>query len=388
MDDSARVVDELLALGASGFRPASAAFGVRGPSAEHVAVAGWAQLPGRSADGEPLVAETLFDLASVTKVASTTTLAMLLCAAGQLDLSSPVKRYLPGFATEGKAEITVDQLLSHAGGLQPWWPLYCVTQERGRALDIAQELPLVASPGSERRYSDIGMIIAGQVIEHITGYEVSKAFDVLIGEPLGLSARFGPVPAQDAATSADSDLYEYSMVARGVPYPVPFGTADFSGWRDQDVRGTVSDGNAAHALGGSAGHAGLFATIGDLLRLGAALIGGEFVPTTVLERFSAPSPTQQNQALGFRRTTLEVKGQRNTLLWHSGFTGTFFGIVPTSGVVVAGAAMRLHGTLGRITPGGLAPDVFAAATSESIQDVMFASTRRALGQKSRPTTAW
>jgi len=388
MSNATRVVDELLGLGTAGSHPASAAVGVCGPNGKDVSVSGWAVLPDESGSGgEAISAGMMVDLASVTKVASTTTLAMLLCAAGQLDPSAPVKRYLPRFTAAGKADITVEQLLAHAGGLQPWWPLYCVTEERDRALDLAQDLPLAAAPGTERRYSDLGMILAGQVIERIAGDELPKAFTDMVGRPLGLDARFGPVPARDAATSADSDAYEYAMVARGVPYPVPFSTANFSGWRDHAVRGEANDGNAAHALRGAAGHAGLFASIDDLLRLGAALIGGEFVPTAVLERFATSSATEQDQALGFGRTTLEVQGQPNTLLWHGGFTGTFFGVVPNAGLVVAGAAMRLHGTLGHLAAARTAPAGPHLVTSDSIHNVMFAGTRRAFEQASNLPTA-
>ena len=114
------------------------------------------------------------------------------------------------------------------------------------------------------------------------------------------------------------------MIASGRPYPVPFTAGQFPGWRNRPLRGEVNDGNAAHALGGVAGHAGLFATVGDLLRLGAAVRGGDFIPAPVLARFAAPVAVHPEQAVGFRRARARLGGAVLTVLYHGGFTGTYF----------------------------------------------------------------
>jgi CubicO group peptidase (beta-lactamase class C family) len=288
----------------------------------------------------------LLDLASVTKLAATTAVTMRMVASGELRLEDPVHRHLSGFARDGKEEATVEQLLTHTAGLQPWWPLYTATGSRDEAIRIVQDLPLAYRPGTGWTYSDLGMILLGAVIEQITTLRLDRAYEQLVATPLGLSARFGPVAPDLAATSADSDGYEYAMLATDEPHPVGVPPTRFAGWRDHPLRGEVDDGNAAHALDGVAGHAGLFATVDDLLRYGAALCEGSFVPREVLDRFATPHPEHPEQTLGcFLGRAGEV-----SYLQHPGFTGTYLAIVPDTGVVVAGGATRLHGPLGPLDP--------------------------------------
>jgi serine-type D-Ala-D-Ala carboxypeptidase len=332
------VVDRLLELGDERHRPASAIAGVRIGSESDVRAGGWAVLPGPGTVGVPMTRSLALDLASVTKVASTTTLAMCLVAQGQLDLEASAQRYLPHFV----GDATVEQLLTHTAGLQPWWPLYCEPGDRDTALHRAQTISFAAAPGTTWKYSDLGLILAGLIIERITALTLAEAFQKLIAEPLSLTASYGPIPAEQAVTSAVSDAYEFQMIATGRPYAVPFTTESFDGWRHRALRGEVNDGNAAHALGGVAGHAGLFSTVDDLLRLGAALQSGELFGREVLERFARPTTIQPDQAVGFRRTT---RGPL-TLLHHGGFTGTYFALGLERPVVIAGGAMRLYGTLG------------------------------------------
>lgn len=377
-------VERLLALGREGSHPASAVAGVRTATGAEVAQGGWARLPAAGAPGQPMTGETLLDLASVTKVAATTTLIMRLVAGGQLRLDAPVRRFLPSFSGDGRDDATVEQLLTHTAGLRPWWPLYCETTDRDTALEHAQRLPLASRPGTVWSYSDLGLILAGGVVERVTGLGLAGAFRELVAEPLGLTARYGPVPAVRAAASADSDAYEFGMVATGRPYQVPFTTGQFAGWRDRPLRGEVNDGNAVHALDGVAGHAGLFATAGDLLRLGAAIRGGDFVPAPVLARFAAPVAVHPEQALGFRRAT--VAGGAVTLLHHGGFTGTYFAFALERELVIAGGAMRLYGTLGSIPPEGRHPDVGRLVAGADIQNVLLDAGLRAFEQAATHAT--
>jgi CubicO group peptidase (beta-lactamase class C family) len=363
-------IGRLLALGPAAGHPASAAAGVRTAAGTTVAAGGWARLPADGLPGEPMTRQTLLDLASVTKVAATTTLIMRLVADGQLRLEMPAHRFLPSFTGAGKDTITVEHLLTHTAGLPPWWPLYCEARGRDAALERAQTLPLASRPGSAWSYSDLGLILAGRIVECVTTLGLADAFRRMVAEPLGLAARYGPVPAAQAAASADSDAYEFAMIATGRPYPVPFTAGKFPGWRNRPLRGEVNDGNAAHALGGVAGHAGLFATVADLLRLGAALRGGDFVPSGVLARFAAPAPANPGQAVGFRLATAEAGGAVLTLLYHGGFTGTYFAFGLEDELVVAGGAMRLYGTLGAIPADGRHPDVSHLVAGADIQSVL------------------
>lgn len=371
-----RTVARLRAPDAPGRRPASAAVGIRTAAGQAVAVDGWAVLPGAGEPGTPMSRDLLLDVASVTKVAATTTLAMLLVDAGELDLDTPAARYLPALDRDVRRRITLEQLLTHTAGLQPWWPLYVEHTDRAAALAAAAGLPLAAEPGTTWCYSDLGLMLAGQVVETVTGLGLAEAFATMIAQPLGLTARYGPVPPSAAATSADSDAYEHAMVGTGTPYPVPYRPTDFAGWRAGPVRGAANDGNAAHALAGVSGHAGLFATVDDLLRLGSAVRGGEVVTDATLARFATPSRLHPEQAVGFRRTRLEEAGV--TLLHHGGFTGTFFAVGLEAELVVAGGAMRLHGTLGPIPAAGAFADTTGLLQSQQIQDHLLDAARTAL----------
>jgi serine-type D-Ala-D-Ala carboxypeptidase len=394
-------VGRLLALGDAGSHPAGAIAGVRTAAGTTIAEGGWAQLPAAGRPGDPMTSDTFLDLASVTKVAATTTLIMRLVAAGQLSLQTPARRFLPSFAGAGKDEITVEHLLTHTAGLAPWWPLYfdgdgssSVARDGGSpdggspngAVERAQRLPLGSRPGTAWCYSDLGLILAGRIVEQVTALGLADAFRRLVAEPLGLGARYGPVPAARAATSADSDAYEFGMIASGRPYPVPFTAGQFPGWRNHPLRGEVNDGNAAHALGGVAGHAGLFATVGDLLRLGAAVRGGDFIPAPVLARFATPVAVHPEQAVGFRRARARLGDADLTVLYHGGFTGTYFGLGLEDDFVVAGGAMRLHGTLGPIPADGRPADVSQLVAGGDIQSVLLEAGLSAAAHASTPAT--
>lgn len=390
MTTVASIVDRLLSLGAPGHRPAGAVVGVRTPQATATGAGGWALLPTEDADGVRMRTETLLDLASVTKAAATTVLAMRLVADGRLDLAAPVRELVPTLTGDGTAAITVEQLFTHTAGFPPWVPLYYETTDREQAVELIARTPLATAPGATWRYSDLGLILAGRVIEVVSGLRLDEAFRTLVAEPLGLAdIGYGPVDPARAAASSDSDAYELTMIATDTPYPVPYAAGDFPGWRRSPTRGVVSDGNAAHALAGVAGHAGLFGTVADLLRLGVALLPGSgFVPETVLGRFSVPTAIHPEQAVGFRRRVVEVGGETATLLWHGGFTGTYWAVEPRLGLVVAGGATRLHGTVGPLpsplpAPGDPLPTV---VPGPEINETVLAGALEVIGRSTSDTT--
>ncbi|MDN4599213.1 serine hydrolase domain-containing protein [Leifsonia virtsii] len=379
-------VDRLLRLGGADAHPASAIVGVRTAGGSDVAVGGWAAAASETAPAVPMRRDLLLDLASVTKVAATTVLVMRLVDDGRIALDEKAHRLLPAFTGAGKDDVTLEQLLTHTAGLQSWWPLYLETTDRDDALLRAQQLPLAAAPGTAWSYSDLGLILAGTIVERVTGLGLREAYRALVAEPLGLAGTYGPVPQDSAVTSADSDAYEYGMVATGEPYPVPFRVDGFAGWRDRPLRGEVNDGNAAHALGGVSGHAGLFSTVDDLLALGAALRDGAFVSEPVLRRFARPSPLNPGQAVGFRRSSLRSGVDTVTVLGHSGFTGTWFGFGLEADVVVAAAAMRLSGVVGPLPARGDRPRIPALVTGDAIQSVLLDAAADALAAAASPVT--
>ena len=348
--DLSGAVAAVLALGDVTTHPAGAVVGVLADgrlstAAGGVAVAAAGDLPARA-----MSTDTRMDVASVTKLASTTALAMQLVTDGSLILDTPVTNYLAGFGAPSTATgVTVRQLLEHTSGLPPWVPLYCRTTDRDEALTLAAATPLEAEPGARWAYSDLGMMVLGAVIEAVTGRRQDAVFAERVAGPLGLRrTAYGPVPAEEAAASADSDVIEHRMVATGDPYPTDAVVGDFAGWRDAPVVGTPSDGNAAHALGCVAGHAGLLATVSELLLIGRSLVDPGVVPTSVITEFTRPLDVAPERGLGFRLTTISFAGQHIPFAFHPGFTGAWLGVALDRDLVVAVAATRLHTTTGSI----------------------------------------
>ena len=320
-----RAVERLLALGRAGAHPASAIAGVRTAAGTTVAAGGWAQLPSHGAPGQPMTTQMLIDLASVTKVAATTTLIMRLVADGQLTLQAPAHRFLPSFTGAGKDDITVEHLLTHTAGLPPWWPLYCEAGDRDAALERAQSLPLSSGPGMAWCYSDLGLILAGRIVERVTALRLADAFRQMVAEPLGLRARYGPCPRlrprpARTATPTSSPWSPPDALTRCRSPPASFPAGGTGHCAERSTTATPRTHSAASR------HAGLFATVGDLLSLGAAVRGGDFIPPPVLARFAAPTAIHPEQAVGFRRRRAQAGGTVRTLLYHSGFTGTYLAI--------------------------------------------------------------
>lgn len=303
----------------------------------------------------PMTRGTLFDVGSVTKVAVTTCLVMRLYDAGTLDLDRPVARWFDAFNAGAKREVTVRHLLTHRAGLWEWWPTYAFAREPADALAYAARLPLRYPPGEGRHYSDLGFMLLGGIVEQVAGAGLEELARRELFGPLRLAGsgfRHGVAPGRRVAASSHGDRYERGMLASGEPYPVGVGPGAFTGWRSHTLVGEVNDGNAFHAFGGVAGHAGLFTTAGDLTLLGlellAALDGGGAWSAGTVREFTSPGEDPA-QALGFR-TTLDGAGQR--VVGHSGFPGAEFALLPDAGVVAVLLTNRLHtwGAIESIAP--------------------------------------
>ncbi|MDI2098676.1 serine hydrolase domain-containing protein [Ruicaihuangia caeni] len=285
----------------------------------------------------PMLDVTPFDLASVTKVV-TTAAVMTLAGEGLLHLDRPVRSILPQFRGAGKDDITPRLLLQHRAGMWEWWPLYCEAREPRHAV---LQLPLRYEPGREHRYSDLGFMVLGMVIEQVTGDGLPQALDALVLRPLGMTGTAFVLDEmrRDAAASAFGDAAEQTMLRTRNPYPVPYDDTSFGGWRERLFVGEANDGNAFHAFGGAAGHAGLFAPISDLLTLGRELLHEDpWCGATVRDAFISAGP-DETQALGLRRRTIDETGVE--VLWHPGFTGTSLTLVPSLHLVVAVGTNRL-----------------------------------------------
>jgi CubicO group peptidase (beta-lactamase class C family) len=292
-----------------------------------------------AADSPAVDPTTMYDLASLTKVVATTTVAMILEEQGRLDIKRPVHLYLPEFDAPDKASITVEMLLTHSGGLEAYAPLYL--KYRGRADYIAQInlRPLKTPPGTATVYSDWDMVLLQAVIERITGEPLDQFAAEKVFRPLGmLNTLFNP----DTSNSA----LRHRIAATAM---------DTS--RGGLLQGTVHDGNA-WALGGVSGHAGLFSSARDLATFSQFLLdGGSYdgvrilAPSTVA-RWTNRTSFLSSRALGWDTPSASSSAGRFfgvRSFGHTGFTGTSIWIDPERGLFVVLLTNRVnsHGTSNR-----------------------------------------
>lgn len=279
----------------------------------------------------PVDSTTPYDLASLTKVVATTTLAMRLEEEGRLHLDRTVASYLmPQFSAIDKAGITVRMLLTHRGGLEAGAPLYA-DGVRGREayLESIGMRPLRSAPGERMVYSDWDMILLQLVLERIAGAPLDQLFRERVAQSLGLrETSFLPdatVRPRIAPTAIDST-------------------------RGGLLRGVVHDGNA-WAIGGVAGHAGLFGSARDIARFAQMLLnGGTFggvrllAPPTVARWTSVQDPGS-SRALGWDTPSDESSAGRYAsarAFGHTGWTGTSLWIDPERGLFIVLLANRVH----------------------------------------------
>lgn len=304
----------------------------------------------------------LFDVASLTKVLATTTILLKLVDGGRVDLDEPVRRYLPGFSGRSKDSVTVRHLLTHTGGLAPWEPVYYHASTRRAAQTYVEAFPLAAPVGQARRYSDLGFMLLGYLVESVTELPLEDAYDQLVlGERLGDSrgrgapgsaptrGGFQPKPVgldrsrlrlpRFVATS-HGNPFERRMVADDTfGYVCDEDPEGFRRWRARTLVGEVNDGNAYYAHGGVAGHAGLFASAGEVeailamwLSEGRAEGADDFArPETV--RAFLEADTVSGNALGWGRTSgvIAVADPPPGAFGHTGFTGTWAVGFPADG---------------------------------------------------------
>jgi CubicO group peptidase (beta-lactamase class C family) len=202
--------------------------------------------------------DTLFDLASLTKVLATAALARLAEREG-LDWERPIGTYLPDFKQTRFEEIRAWHLAAHVSGLPSWRPLYAEgfgPEAYRRAL---ARLEPEARPGERVVYGDLGVLVLGEILEQVLAEPLDRAFAREVAEPAGSSARFGPIQPPDRAAPTESgNEYERELCLR-------MGLS-FDRFRTEVIRGEVHDGNA-YFRGGVAAHAGLFGTAVDVWKL-------------------------------------------------------------------------------------------------------------------------
>ena len=291
----------------------------------------------------PKVTEnTIYDMASLTKVVVTSTSAMMLVQQKRLDLDAPVERYLPEFSAAAKsdpnpswrARITVRMLMLHDSGLPAHRDFYKEAKGHDPVLAKILAEPLVHEPGTQVEYSDLGFILLGEIIERLTGETLEQFAKGHIFAPLGMSDTMYNPPAALRARIAPTEL-----------------DTDF---RKRLLRGEVHDENA-FAFGGVSGNAGLFSTASDVAAFAQMLLnGGIYAHHRLLARATIQEFTAR-QVIGDSSRTLgwDVPTPPNSAAGHyfspsayghTGFTGTSLWIDPERDLFVVLLTNRVNPT--------------------------------------------
>ncbi|HVZ57125.1 MAG TPA: serine hydrolase [Chitinophagaceae bacterium] len=283
---------------------------------------------------------TLFDMASLTKVIGTTTSLMLLVDKGLIRVDDPVSRYLPGFDSTGKRDITLRHLLTHTAGLTEWYPLFYRSAHRQSTYDQIASLPLKYPVGERRSYSDLGFMLLGEIVEKVSGLPLDQFEQKFVFEPLGMRlTMYNPLKNgrtdRIAATSLGNPYEKRMVYDSTLGFSVKgLDPASWNGWRKYVLRGEVNDGNAWYALDGISGHAGLFSTVGDIQQLVDMLLsrgqvqGRPFISAATLDSFFVED--RFHNGLGWMMdpaNSFMKEGPPGTF-GHTGFTGTSIAVVP------------------------------------------------------------
>ena len=300
---------------------------------------------------------TIYDLASLTKVVATTSAIMLLYDQGKVRLDDKVSKFIPAFSGGLKDDITVQQLLEHRSGLPAGRDLWRIAMTPGEARQAVIETPLECEPGACLIYSDLGADMLGFVVEAISGERLDVFLQEHIFDPLGMhDTMFRP---------------HWTLRDRIAP-------TELAPPRGYPLRGEVHDENA-FALGGVAGHAGLFSTATDLAVFAQMMLnGGEIngiriISDSTVALFTARTAERGTRALGW--DTCGHDGSCGKYLssrayGHTGFTGTSLWIDPDRDLFVILLTNRVHAARAR-RPSKVIADVradVADAAALSVRD--------------------
>lgn len=319
----------------------------------------------------PMTRETIFDLASLTKNIATTTAIMWLLNDGLIDLDDPVCKHLPSFGERGKEAVTIRHLLTHSAGLKPWRGFHeLLIQKERKTLErtlgtaegrdwiidrVLRSVP-VHEPGEAAVYGDLDFIALGALIEAVTNQPLDEFCTERIFEPLGMKdTRFLPLPADGSDVSAVPDPLRRRIAA-----------TENCPWRDRILWGEVHDPNAS-AMGGVAGHAGLFGTVDDVMRFAQVFLDcwhgrSDLLPPALVRQFSERQhiPDESDWALGWDTPTegssSSGKHFSERSVGHLGFTGTSVWIDLEREAIVVMLTNRVH-LVAKRSRFGLRPEI-------------------------------
>jgi len=289
---------------------------------------------------KPLLADSIYDVASLTKPLATALLIQILIEEGELNENSVVGSFFEGFSND----INISHLLTHSSGIQSWYPLYLCGED---PLNVIKKLGIQSKPGKKVVYSCLGYILLALIIEKVTGIKFSLLTEELIIKKLGLKNTFFKVPYQkvkNCVPSEQGNQYEKIMAEKNYP--------DLSknhNWREYTLCGEVNDGNSFF-MNGSSGNAGLFSSAGDIYK-----VSKEFYPefSTLLKPESADkfwknlTPYKRShRSIGFKLNSSFITSGGMSIskkaIGHSGFTGTSIWMEPESANVFILLTNRIY----------------------------------------------
>ena len=315
------------------------------------------QSPDAESSALPMSANMVFDIAAVTEVFVTTTVIMQLLAAGVISLNDRIYRYIQAFAASGKEAVTIGHILSQSSGLSQWHPFFEELEKANGSHRLgilnsrsAREYvyasinrsPIKFTPGTKQLYSDLGFMLLGQLIEMLTGVSLERAAQKYVFQPLQLMS---------------SAFINLEMVKRKglTPQTDMIAPTEFCSWRKREICGEVHDENA-WAMGGSAGHSGVFSSAADLHRFASELIfswhgKSNFVHPEVLKMFwtGAGIAADGSWVYGWDRPSRDNRmiesGLSPAAVGQNGLTGCSLWIDPDKGLDIVFMTNRIN--LGR-----------------------------------------
>lgn len=328
---------------------------------------------------EPMTADTIFDIASLTKVVATTTAVMQLVGRGEVRLNDAVAKYIPEFAENGKGDITIRQLMTHFSGLAPDLDLKQPWEGRDTALRMACAEKPQFPPGSRFTYSDINFIVLGAIVEKLTGLSLDQYCEQNVFHPLRMAhTRFLP-PSNWRSNIAPTQYDDQNKMLWGVVHDP-----------------------TARRMGGVAGHAGVFSTADDLGKFAQAILdgGGAVLTPALVEKMTTPQQPPTSSILRGLGWDIDspFSSNRGDLFpvgsfGHTGFTGTSLWIDPASRTYIVllsnsvhprgtGSAVQLRSKVATIVAAELPLPASAAARPRSITGYNEAQTaaRRVLAR--------
>jgi uncharacterized protein YbbC (DUF1343 family) len=317
---------------------------------------------------ERMTEDTIFDLASLTKVVATTTSVMMLVEEGRIRLTDRVSSYIPGFERYGKEQITVRHLLTHVSGLRPDVDLADAWVGYDKAIELGIEEVPGSAPNERFVYSDINFFLLGDIVRRVSGKPLDQFAKERIFEPLGMKdTGFNPPASAGARIAPTERCTRYGWPCEGPQMEM--------------LRGTVHD-PTARRMAGVAGHAGLFSTAEDLsIFCRMLLAGGEWKgkrilsALTVAKMTSPATPPGERNVRGFGwDMDSSFSANRGELLplgsfGHTGFTGTSLWMDPATKLFVVFLSNRLHPDgKGDVTPLRARVSTIAAAAIPDVPD--------------------